>query len=496
MTTQCCDKLPSQKQARSLHAMVEDIGFGKAQLLVCLVGGGVWFAEGAQILLISSILRSVAVEWELSATMCGSVVSIVFLGILFGNMLSGAYSDARGRREPIIMSCAGVFFFSIMGACSTSVSGLCVSQLFVGLSLGVGQPATQSLGAEVAPSAWRVAMCCATFAFLPFGQMYAASLLASEDPYLVHLRWRWLLAIGSIPSGIMSVISFLFLQESPYYLSGKDRLIEARDTLAAMAHSNGRPHVSVNVPPKIAPQANTRGQIEMLRENMSIVFGSKLFVTSVIIWFSCFVLNFSYWGLLYALPQVMMQSDVGSAPAAQLMVGGFVEMCSQIPSNLFVSRMTRKTSIKVYLALVVLCVNSFAFISFAPVIEENLWMSNLQMLSYWFIKLACCIGFVSIFLYATEIYPTSARTLGSSVSIAGGRLGSILAPLAFEIVCQREERNFVPFFLLIQFLCVVNFMMIFFLPFETAGSDLSDNVVCFREPAKVYAACRLPPVSA
>merc|ERR1711974_163656 len=50
------------------------------------------------------------------------------------------------------------------------------------------------------------------------------------------------------------------------------------------------------------------------------------------------------------------------------------------------------------------------------------------------IKSAGMVGFVSMYQYSTEIYPTVARTTGTAACVAGGRLGGMLAPLFYEML--------------------------------------------------------------
>ena len=47
-------------------------------------------------------------------------------------------------------------------------------------------------------------------------------------------------------------------------------------------------------------------------------------------------------------------------------------------------------------------------------------------------KMFVDVGFVVGYMYASEIYPAVARTTGTSVCIAAGRIGSIACPLVYE----------------------------------------------------------------
>merc|ERR1719265_1615413 len=47
-------------------------------------------------------------------------------------------------------------------------------------------------------------------------------------------------------------------------------------------------------------------------------------------------------------------------------------------------------------------------------------------------KISISFGFLIVYVYTVEIYPTVARTLGGSFCIAAGRLGAMAAPSVYE----------------------------------------------------------------
>merc|ERR1719329_2119874 len=83
------------------------------------------------------------------------------------------------------------------------------------------------------------------------------------------------------------------------------------------------------------------------------------------------------------------------------------------------------------------------------------------------------IGYVVLYVYASEVYPTKVRTTGCGVSFAGGRIGAMLAPLAYELLTSWTQ-TYLPFFLIAAFLCFTNVPLIDLLP-ETSGSTSLGN---------------------
>ncbi|CAD7934835.1 unnamed protein product [Amoebophrya sp. A120] len=86
--------------------------------------------------------------------------------------------------------------------------------------------------------------------------------------------------------------------------------------------------------------------------------------------FLAFVVNFGFYGFMYAAPQNMsdVQESLWIRPGTSLMVGAFVDLLGCIAGTMFVSRMTRKAGVCVYLMLAFLGVLLFlTALSFSPV---------------------------------------------------------------------------------------------------------------------------------
>merc|ERR1740115_66709 len=74
-------------------------------------------------------------------------------------------------------------------------------------------------------------------------------------------------------------------------------------------------------------------------------------------------------------------------------------------------------------------------------------------------------GFLLVYLYATEVFPTEVRVTGNAVCLAAGRVAAMLTPLVFEVLVSRTG-GYSAFFVCIMALLLVNFFLISLLPFE------------------------------
>lgn len=127
------------------------LGYGRYQRWRNLLYNGVWFVDGTELLLISSVSQQVSKEWGMNNMQRGSLVSIVFLGIFLGNVTAGPLGDRYGRRLPLMISYIFIFLFSILSTLAWDFWSLAVPRLLVGWAFGVGQPAAGSSIAEIFP---------------------------------------------------------------------------------------------------------------------------------------------------------------------------------------------------------------------------------------------------------------------------------------------------------------------------------------------------------
>eukprot|EP00746_Dinoflagellata_sp_MGD_P081408 gnl/MRDRNA2_/MRDRNA2_32383_c0_seq2.p1 gnl/MRDRNA2_/MRDRNA2_32383_c0~~gnl/MRDRNA2_/MRDRNA2_32383_c0_seq2.p1 ORF type:complete len:485 (+),score=85.62 gnl/MRDRNA2_/MRDRNA2_32383_c0_seq2:256-1710(+) len=462
---------PPQK---AIPDVIEQLGFGSYQYVQTVVGGGVFIADGAEMLLIGSITMAVSKEWGLSASERAMVVSIVFIGVLFGNLAGGSIGDMKGRRFPILLSLFGVFLFSIGSAFSISLLMLAALRFMVGTAFGVGLPAWNALGAEIVPAERRLHVQAAASGFFVLGEMYAALLLWVDDPNMKHIDWRILIVLGALPSLVFMVFGYFWLGESPSWLAASGKKQEAKEILDRMRKMNGFPDsvdTSFEAMQQTHEDSSAWGQFG---RNLSIVTGPGLLFTTVVVMFTCFTCNFLYYGGLYAFPQVLPEMELQVSPAMNLMIGA----CFEIPGfivgvtvGLYVSR-----KYTLVFALMGMAFSTFFFVWMFYLITRFGQGSQLALnCGFYGFKMFVAVAFLLIYVYAIEVYPTRARSTGGALCVAVGRLGAIVSPLAFEGI-SRMWGDHTFFFYVIIGLCLINASLIYMLPIETKGAALKDEV--------------------
>lgn len=463
-----------QLNQASLATRIDQIGFGRSQYITCFFGGGVWLADGAELLIIGTVTDAVAAEWNLSPMERGFVVTLVFVGIFMGNLVSGPLSDWQGRKPSILLSYLGVGICSLLSAASVSYGMLCLARTLVGFTFGLGQPAFQSLSGEVCPSKARMLMTGISFSLFTFGELFSASLIAYDDPQMEHLHWRWLLTVGSLPSFILLLCSTILLTESPFYCSAAGRHEEAVHVLKSIAKSNGT-HLDSFDFQAGKPVSKQETFFASVQRHVSIILSPGLLLSTLVVIYSCFNLNVIFYGSLYAFPQILTEVDMSGTPAFQLAMGALLELPGLAFGIVICEIFPRKTAMKIFL-LSMVC----AALAFGCGISQGI--PTLSSVGYYGIKFVPNLGFLAFYQYSVEIYPTEVRATGSALSLAGGRLGGMLSPLVFELIQARFGS--VAFFYLIAGLCAMNYGLIDLMPYETARVQLSDVLLSEETTSK------------
>merc|ERR1740121_2999281 len=274
--------------------------------------------------------------------------------------------------------------------------------------------------------------------------------------------------MGALPALVFGIFAFIFIDQSPYYLSINDRHEEAREVLRRMASDNLLDHLDVTFDTSRVNRKKTEPDQEVF--HWRLLVSEDMICTTAIMVYSCFVLNFIFYGCLYAFPNVMTDVDLGSTPAASLILGALVELCGLLIAIVVATTWPRKLVMKIYLALV-----TFSLLSFAIAAEgDGALYAAMRYEGYYGIKFFTSIGYIVAYLYVTEVYPTACRTTGTSVCLAGGRLGAILSPEIFEVV-EELSGSFALYFYIIAALAGLNFYLVNSLTHETQGMLLRET---------------------
>ncbi|PNF33929.1 hypothetical protein B7P43_G06010 [Cryptotermes secundus] len=173
-------------------------------------------------------------------------------------------------------------------------------------------------------------------------------------------------------------------------------------------------HRTVTVP-KILDSATKRtGFIELFRNAVL----RKYHLTMVFVWFSVSLL---YYGIMFHLP------DLSGERHLNFLLGAVVEVLSYVLAYIILSRFGRRIPMASFLLISGLICIIVGAVSRVPE-EDGYWIGKTQTAFALIGKGVVVSGFCTMFLYASELFPTVLRGVAMGHCGFWGRVGSLIAP--------------------------------------------------------------------
>jgi sugar porter (SP) family MFS transporter len=221
----------------SLNRKVIGITIGAA------LGG---FLFGFDSSVINGAVDSIQSEYSLTDAATGFTVASALLGCAVGAWFAGSIANRWGRIRVMVIAAILFFVSAIASGLAFNVGDLILWRVVGGLAVGAASVIAPAYIAEVAPATFRgrlgslqqLAIVTGIFAALLTAQVFATSAGgASQDLWLGLEAWRWMFMAEAIPAVIYGVIA-LRLPESPRYLVGKNRDLEAERVFAEVGEDD------------------------------------------------------------------------------------------------------------------------------------------------------------------------------------------------------------------------------------------------------------------
>lgn len=204
-------------------------------LPACLVAtlGGLLF--GYDTAVISGAIEPLREAFGLTATMKGWATGCALIGCVAGVLFAAGLSDRYGRKFALIVA-AALFLISAIGtALPANFFQFVIFRIVGGAGVGIASMISPMYIAEISPARLRGRMVSlnqlaiiAGMLMVYFVNYYIAKM--GDENWLQDIGWRWMFGSEAIPALVLCVAVF-FVPESPRFLCGKGRELEAREIL-------------------------------------------------------------------------------------------------------------------------------------------------------------------------------------------------------------------------------------------------------------------------
>ena len=185
-----------------------------------------------------------------SATSVGWANSCALIGCLFGSLAAGTLADRYGRRRILMASAVLFAISSVLTGWAWSFSAFIFFRILSGAAIGLSSNISPLYIAEISPAAHRgrlvslnqfaivVGILLAQVVNWQLARPVAAGLSADLllQTWNVQYGWRWMFTAVTAPALVFTFASF-FIPESPRWLCGAGRVLEARAILERIGGS-------------------------------------------------------------------------------------------------------------------------------------------------------------------------------------------------------------------------------------------------------------------
>jgi len=204
------------------------------------------------------------------------------------------------------------------------------------------------------------------------------------------------------------------------------------------------------------------------------LFSRSYRMTTCIMLYTAMAANFAYYGMIYGLPDMLKRETeklgVGDSwsPAAGLMVSAVSEIPGAFLAVILAATIGRRINMSFAFGGCTLCL-------FATVwaLETDRITDNLGLLFVFGVKVFLASGYIIVYLYLLECYPTDFRATGLAFCMVTGRLGAAACPFLYDgLTFVRMDDNF--FFMAMAWLVGVASVACCFLPYETKDTVLEE----------------------
>lgn len=473
---------------QELNDVMENLGLGSYQVYTMLLLAGIVVQDGSEMLLLSALIRSMATEFGADPVVRGMAVSVVFVGMLLGGLMSGVIGDRCGRRLTSIGAYMFTCFFGLSCTLAWSMSVVIVLRFFMGIGVGIGVPATTTLMVEILPTKTRAIVYSGAWNLMfVLGQMWAAIGLMIFMPDLKGSQWRTLCIWSAAPSLVLLPFCFLYLKESPRWLMVNRRKDELESLLRYAALCNGHPNLDTTLDESIcdpeeqtealrgargsdaAPDDDSDSDTDLsVVRRLQMCFNSENARTTLICSFLCMVCNFMFYGQSYAFTQEFRtEKNDWVLPATELLLTSIFTLPGTALASWFIlSNIGNCQSMS-------FCAASTAALSIFMIAGDYSHPLVYDGSCYMYVLFNTAL-FNIVYVYVPEAYPSVIRQTGVSMCMSVGRLGSIVAPVIFEVLWSEFNKSHVPFLLLIAAMGFMGSFLARFLTLETKGLRLAE----------------------
>ena len=397
-----------------LVARIERLPVTPRLLLLRVVVGIATFFDAYTVLAIAFAMPQLVVEWKLTPTEVGMIISAGYIGQLFGAVLFGSLAEKIGRLKTLFITI--VLFSSMDCAClfAWSSTSMMAFRFLQGFGTGGEVPVASAYVNEFIGAEKRGRFFLLYEVIFPVGLVFAGMV----GFFLVPVYgWKAMFVLGLIPS-VLTIPLRWFMPESPRWLASKGRIAEA-DVVVKLLEGSATRRGAVLREPVVRPLDSRATARSDWRELFKGIYLKRTLMIWGL-WMCVYMINNGLVTWLPTLYNQVFQLPLQTSLAYGWITSG-VGVVASILCALLIDNVGRKLWYATAFLVAVVPLLTLSWIGATSAIEVLI----LATAAYAVLQ---TIAF-SLYLYSVELYPTRLRAVGTGFGSAWLRAGSSIGPI-------------------------------------------------------------------
>ena len=412
-------------------------------------------------LFIPYLMDDIKASWKIDTLHESLIKTSVYVGMTIGTFSCSKFIDTYGRKKFIIIGAAIMFVFSLLSFFSVSWIDFMIYRAFIGLGIGIQMPAGMNLVSENIPIKYRSIFLSSVWA--AFG---VADLTSISLSWWLLPDWKLIILIFSFPM-ILTILLGFAVYESPRYLYAHKFYVEGAAILKKIEEFNNLKEELLNddILEKIIVEAEENIS-NQYHPHFSQIFKKKFLGITLRTWVLWSSSNVGLYLTSFMVPKILGGHSSGikikdTDYYVGMITSGLITTPSCFISGILADMVGRKYSMVIFSAIALV----FSFLIIFTDVGISYWAG--------IIKLTSGSIVANIKVFATEVFPTKIRGIGSSSGHAVGRFLTILTPFICDFFSVWWGYRS-PFWVIIGFHALGIFCA-YTMPFETKGRELDKN---------------------
>jgi MFS family permease len=403
-------------------------GWNRVHTAITAALGVGWLLDAFEVTIVNNVIGAFRDLWHLTNLQSAWILSIWFVGIMIGAYLFGYLADRFGRRRLFLLTLLLYGIFTSLTAFAWGYVSFMVLRLLTAIGVGAEYAAINAAISEFIPARHRGKANATVMNFWSLGAILAALVtLYVLNRLPPDVGWRAAFGFGAVIALCTGLVR-RYIPESPRWLLARGNLKAAEAVVENVERgrfegSTGRAAAFSKNPTRSAKHSNFW---EQSRE-LIVCYPGRVALGSL--------LDFSeaagYYGL-FAFLALFILPAVEVAPRYVpwfYLIGNLGALIGGIMAAISLDKIGRKITVPTFYALAAIGV---LLLAGATRTGDWRWV----LVAFTLANLFATGSWISAYPTFSELFPTHLRSTGIGLSVAVGRIGAFIAPLALAVVAN------------------------------------------------------------